>query len=345
MREPKSNHEWQDFCRYIEKSRRYVLNKEWRAFIDWIEETANRYAVVAEKDTLFYRCRPGWQIWPDEYVGTNDEGEDIFGDEDGPLPCGEMWASPPEKATGGRLNPEGIPCLYVAMREKTAIAEIRPWIDLDLTVAKFKSVAPLRIVDTSLEKGIPDFLWPLREQPPSADEVAKKIWGDINRAMAKPQAPNGPATRCLATQYLAEVFKSAGFDGVAYKSSVDAGDDGYNVAVFSTDKLQCFESRLVKVEKIKYTVSDDAFGRTPAFFWTPASRARWLIEQAINTRANQYSLTRQGYVQVSADCRERMPSAPLRNASPSRQRMLLLHDKIASSPSGQEAPRADARYQ
>ena len=42
-----------------------------------------------------------------------------------------------------------------------------------------------------------------------------------------------PDTDYVPTQVIAELYKSEGYDGIAYKRAF--GDDGYNIAVFNLD--------------------------------------------------------------------------------------------------------------
>ena len=66
-----------------------------------------------------------------------------------------MGAPPAHKTTEGRVNPRGISYLYLATNLKTAVAEIRPWIDAKISVGEFVTVRPLTIIDcTKYHDGI-----------------------------------------------------------------------------------------------------------------------------------------------------------------------------------------------
>ena len=68
----------------------------------------------------------------------------------------------------------------------------------------------------------------------------------------------------VPTQILAELFRSKGYDGVAYKSAF--GADGYNIALFKIDsavQLNCF---LYKATKIDFDFSESA---NPNFITRP----------------------------------------------------------------------------
>ncbi|WP_366931004.1 RES family NAD+ phosphorylase [Mesorhizobium sp.] len=42
------------------------------------------------------------------------------------------------RASEGRANPKGIPCLYMAVDRHTALAECRPWIGSLVSIGAFK---------------------------------------------------------------------------------------------------------------------------------------------------------------------------------------------------------------
>jgi RES domain-containing protein len=58
-----------------------------------------------------------------------------------------MGAPPPNLARPGRMNPLGIPYLYVALDQATAIAEVRPWLGALLSVARLSPQRTLRVVN------------------------------------------------------------------------------------------------------------------------------------------------------------------------------------------------------
>ena len=46
------------------------------------------------------------------------------------------------RATDGRANPRGIPCLYLATTKETAMSEVRPWIGSYVSAGQFEPSAP-----------------------------------------------------------------------------------------------------------------------------------------------------------------------------------------------------------
>lgn len=55
----------------------------------------------------------------------------------------------PRRAREGRVNPNGIPCLYLADTKETAMAEMRAWLGTPITVSQFELVRDISIVDFS----------------------------------------------------------------------------------------------------------------------------------------------------------------------------------------------------
>ncbi|MPY18870.1 RES family NAD+ phosphorylase [Paenibacillus glucanolyticus] len=57
-------------------------------------------------------------------------------------------AAPPEHLVGiGRLNQRGVRYLYLADTAKTAVTELRPWINAVVTVADVKAKRSLKVID------------------------------------------------------------------------------------------------------------------------------------------------------------------------------------------------------
>ena len=53
----------------------------------------------------------------------------------------------------------------------------------------------------------------------------------------------------LPTQYLCELIKSIGYDGLIYNSFLG---DGYNILIYNDDKLKCVETWTVEITNIKH---------------------------------------------------------------------------------------------
>ena len=148
-----------------------------------------------------------------------------------------------ELAINGRANPIGISYLYTASDISTAISEIKPSLQDKISVAEILIVDSLRLID-------------LRYVSPFSfadDEDFDVLIQDINfliklsQDLSKPINPKDAVLEYLPTQYLCELIKASGWDGVAYKSSFA---EGFNIAIFLEEKISINRVDSYVVEKI-----------------------------------------------------------------------------------------------
>ena len=141
----------------------------------------------------------------------------------------------PRQALEGRVNPKGVPCLYVATTRQAALSEVRPWIGSLISVAQFKTLRKLKLVDCSVYHAARSAVLGLifLDHEPTQEDRDKAVWTDIDHAFSKPVTRSDDTADYAATQILAELFRAEGYDGVAYKSAF--GDDGYNIALFDIE--------------------------------------------------------------------------------------------------------------
>lgn len=164
----------------------------------------------------------------------------------GNFPVGKMGPPPVELATPGRVNPKGIPYLYVASDEFTCIAETRPWVGAEITVATIKPKEAINIIDLSSK----EFL----KSPFLADDLshsiqANKLLNHLSYELSKPVSPDESYIEYIPSQYLAELIKKLGYDGLKYKSSLGTGE---NFVFFHPDKFEYVTTALRKVSFVGY---------------------------------------------------------------------------------------------
>lgn len=245
--------DWHNFAKYLREINRFILSDYWENFIKTVVETSHKRIKTLEKGFKLVRARTG--ISQMEFDDGNVEPWPISPHEMGP---------PPKHLTQeGRLNATGIPYLYLATNIDTAVAEVRPWIESELTIGYFKISEDIKIIDTSNDtpksllskyqftssNGNYDIKKRLIETY-TLTEKEEYIWGDINSAFSTPISPNDLSLRYIPTQYLAEKLKTNNYDGIAYKSSLS--QDGYNIALFNPNKAKCVGCRMFKVKELKY---------------------------------------------------------------------------------------------
>lgn len=135
----------------------------------------------------------------------------------------EMRAPPWYLATGARLNPEGIPYLYLSTDELTAIAEQRPWRGAPIAVATFELTEDIRVYDL---------------MAPSEDNSMENfVIRKLGQSFSTP-AHRDDRAAYGATQFISEHLKAVGADetppirGVQYPSALQP--NGVNVALFGS---------------------------------------------------------------------------------------------------------------
>jgi hypothetical protein len=242
MAEFKTWRGFRNFEREVRLKRRFIRSLESDEFLRQILETCDHRIRSIEKGVRLYRAQIGnaWRTIPN----TKDE-EAI------PLPPERMK---PEKnrAFEGRINPKGMPCLYLSTTADAAASEIRPWIGSTITLAEFIIAKPLRIVDCSV-KHTAGFLY-YREEPPAEDR-ARAVWTHIDKAFAAPVTRSDDVGDYVATQILAEAFRTNGYDGISYKSPF--GEDAYTMALFDMKAAKCDFRYLRRVTAATFFFEDE----------------------------------------------------------------------------------------
>jgi len=245
--------DWHKFIKYLSNTNRFILSEYWEKFVNTIINTAHKRTKTLKKNKTLFRARIGTS-WVEFDNGDSDSC---------PIPPDQMGPPPIDIARAGRLNPERIPYLYLASTINTAVAEVRPWIKSEVTIGCFKIASDLRILDTSHDKpnDLPSsYEWNMNEEgfdirkrlnhSFTPAEKEKCIWGGINTTFSKPISPNDSPLKYLPTQFLSEKLKAEGYDGIAYRSSLN--ENGYNIALFDSQKAKCIKCHMCEIKKVTY---------------------------------------------------------------------------------------------
>lgn len=213
---------WKNFSEHLKHKRRFIPGRHTFGFDDpkdWLSPHLPQFEMDIPPGCVFHRARLGFAR------KSNGKRE--------PLPPGEIEAPPPQLATPGRANPRGISYLYTAESQRTAIYEIRPPLGTFVTVAQFRTLVKLTVVDLSVTKSIES---PFENDELAADMASNAMLAMLNKQLARPIQPNDQELDYLPTQYLAEVILDAGYDGIRYRSAMDSA--GVNVMFFDPGKLK-----------------------------------------------------------------------------------------------------------
>lgn len=164
----------------------------------------------------------------------------------------DLGAPPKGKASPGRANPSGIPYLYLASTENTAVSEIRPHTGETVSVANFTIPGNLEVIDLRDPRStISPFL--------SDEKEIASLRGDIEflvhlgKDLTRPVLPHVLAIDYLPTQFLCEFIKQNSYNGVLYNSSVS---DGVNLALFNPDHALGGQVSQSKVSRVSVELED-----------------------------------------------------------------------------------------
>lgn len=246
MPEFKSAHSYSHFESRIKNSTRYIRDSETDDFLATVLATSQKRLKTYKSGTTLWRAQLG-----------NDYAED--GIILKPVAYEKLRMKPlNKKAKEGRLNPKGIPVLYLSTEQNTAMAEVRPWIGSFISLARFILSSDQNIIDCSDFYNITPIPVLLNFNL-TANQKENNVWNDINRAFSMPVTNSDDTADYAPTQIIAELFKEQGYDGVAYKSALGGG---LNLVLFDIDSAYVAEVMLYKVENISFKFAEDVTSST-----------------------------------------------------------------------------------
>jgi len=198
-----------DFIRFSDAvlSRyRYAHTVETRDFLRALTESAEHRALRISANAQYWRAQLGTYL--KERVINSDPELTVVTEE--PVPYSADRMKPKRSsAREGRVNPKGIPCLYLATTKETALAEMRPYLGALLSLAMLQTDRELRVVDVSVDHDkrlTRDLL--LGNSP--TEEITAGIWSQVDQAFAEPvNADDDSMASYAPTQIMAEALVSA----------------------------------------------------------------------------------------------------------------------------------------
>lgn len=218
------NYCWADFVEAIKRKNRFhtdYMNKDvLNLFIRCVRKTY-------KAGTIFYRAR-------------------ICSTENGFSLC-EMGAPPPQLATAGRANSEGISILYLADTVKTTLHEIRAGVYDYVAIGCFELQRDMEIINLADIDKISPFIGIDFTQHAVNIEHLKMISQEI----AKPLRRHDSLLDYLPTQYVSDYIKSKGFDGIEYISTMCP--EGVNLAIFNEGLFSCINTTVYDVKSLTYS--------------------------------------------------------------------------------------------
>lgn len=238
---------WKSYWNYskdVQQKNRYIYNKKTQKFLQLVKEIYMDQKKLIKMGTNLWRAQAGFDLNPVK------EDKKIIDYEERPLPPSRMKPKK-NQSSEGRINPKGIPCLYLSTDKETSMSEVRPWMDSFISVGQFKITKDLKLVDCSIKSK--DNKYHFNE--PSKIIKEESVMSDIDKAFMKPIIKNEETAEYVPTQIIGELFKNNGFDGIFYNSALGKGK---NIALFDINNAVIINCFLFKVKSISFEFSEVA---------------------------------------------------------------------------------------
>jgi hypothetical protein len=234
---------WSIFRKYLLENRRFILND------------------IPDFDGIGRIPSP--KTWMPSALGRVESsihpGEDFYRGREGRYGIDNMGAPPSNLATAGRANPRGISFLYLATDRNTVVAELRPWKGACLSIVKGRMSDPLRVVDLTKAHFLTnpfayseeEDLYDLRDHLRFLVQLSQELSLPVDRSRAD--------IDYLPTQYLSELIRHLGYDGMFYPSAMNSRG-GKNLVIFDPSRFQRESVEYVSISNIRYTYEVEATG-------------------------------------------------------------------------------------
>ncbi|MDF2434769.1 MAG: hypothetical protein JWP44_4400 [Mucilaginibacter sp.] len=237
----RSDEDYEHFADYVRRRSRYVLDGQQNEFVEAVIQTSKKRTTAMPSGQVLWRAAQGYVYKPkEEGVHPHDV---FFLNSIAPHPL-ERMTPLRDSAKEGRVNPKGIPCLYTATDPETAMMETRPWAGSVLTVSQLVLLKQITLVDRTLANEF-DLV-----RSPTQAQLESNNWYVLNEAFSQPVFDGEMTADYAPTQYIAEAFRTMGYDGIIYASKVGLGK---NVAMFDVDAAEVASRQLRQVKAVSFS--------------------------------------------------------------------------------------------
>ena len=184
-----------------------------------------RYKVLS-KDKPVFRAR----------IVRNDDGAHIGKSKNFMGFCKEQCGAPPASHCKGlRANPEYHRYLYCALNNYTALAEVRPYLHQNISIAEFELSRDIKLFN-------------LTETNIYTRNASDSYSLLLSREFSIPVADRESSGEYLFTQYISTYVKRKGFDGMMYNSVFN--ERGQNVVLFDPKIAEPITSKLYTLRRL-----------------------------------------------------------------------------------------------
>ena len=236
----RTSEDYEDFARYIRRESRYVLDARQHEFLEAVVESSRKRTTTIPQGKVLWRAAQGYVA--EEGVHPHDV---FFLESIEPLAI-ERMKPLRDRAYEGRVNPKGVPCLYMATNAETAMMETRPWTGSVLTVSQLVLLKQVTVVDCTLGA---TFDLDIKTQ----EQLESNSWYFLNEAFSLPVFQAEDVADYAPTQYIAEAFRAAGYGGIMYTSQVG---NGKNIALFDVHAAEIASRQLRCTKKLSFTFAE-----------------------------------------------------------------------------------------
>jgi hypothetical protein len=225
------------FAERVIENTRYRYSPRDEEFLDAVRETGSQRIITLPLKTVLYRAQL-------DHRTERNTLKNVY------RPSAPSRMKPePKSAKEGRVNPKGIPCLYLADNPQTAMSEVRPWLGAYVSIGHFETTKDLKLMDCTVPKQYSRG-YGLRKQRQPPRELEEWVWSEISNAFSEPVTDSDKTANYAPTQILSEVFRQIGCDGIKYRSLL--GEGGHSFALFNLDDAKMISCGLCTVEKIHH---------------------------------------------------------------------------------------------
>lgn len=216
---------WDRFSKEIKTANRFHLKNP--LDLKKLKELFRHFQKDFPKRKKFFRAR----------ISDNPEGYEI----------GQMGNPPNKLAKSGRANPNGISYLYLANDMITTLYEVRASLFDYVTVGTFRLEESISVVN--LSRSTYDVFRLAELESLETVMIHGSFIDKLEQELSKPRRRSDSELDYLPTQYISELIKSMGFDGIEFKSSLYS--EGVNLAIFNPEKFKCLEVDVYDITDIK----------------------------------------------------------------------------------------------
>jgi hypothetical protein len=224
---------WLNYKKQLQTKNFYLLEENAK---NTFEKLIEKLSKEIKKGTVYSRARIGYKEVIKKQSFSEMKMKVAYSEN-------ELSSPPIFKSTAGRANRQGVSYLYLASNNETAIGEVRPHPGHYVSIGQFESNEKLKVLDLRFINLIDYF------QNPKEFEIFKFL-RDISEELSIPILPD-EKENYLVTQFISDIIRQIGFDGILFKSSVS---NGHNLVAFNSDKFSFKKQsqKLIKITKVQF---------------------------------------------------------------------------------------------